>query len=127
MQAVNPNLLELAKRGGKVLHYFGWGDQNNSPQDSIRYFNAVTAHTLVHSKSDPSSFYLLFPVPGMSHCHSGLGATAFGGATQAREGMPPLAKNVTHEVVQAAVQWSERGKQVEEVVAVRWHEKTEKV
>lgn len=68
MNLFDPNITAFAGRGGKMLHYVGWGDQLISAGNSIRYADAVTAFTLANTDMDPSSFYKLYTVPGMGHC-----------------------------------------------------------
>ncbi|KAM0750501.1 tannase and feruloyl esterase [Meredithblackwellia eburnea MCA 4105] len=121
MNAIDPNLVPFAKQKGKLIHYFGWGDQNIAPQDSIKYYNSVENHTRSTSKLDIESFYRLFPVPGMSHCRYGAGANGFGAASQTASGQPPLdPKSPKHNMLLALVQWVEKGKAPDEIVATKW-------
>lgn len=123
LNAVDPNITAFAKKGGKLVHYFGWGDQNIPGGDSIHYHSQAAQH-LRQTTSDLSvdDMYRLFPVPGMAHCHGGEGASAFGAAGQTAEGMPPSCSASTHDILLATVDWVEQGKAPVDIVATKWRE-----
>ena len=66
----NPDLGPLQKRGGKILHYSGWGDQQVNPFPGIEYYETVSKRM---GASQTRDFYRLFMVPGMFHCTGGPG------------------------------------------------------
>jgi len=71
--AIDPNLTAFKQRGGKILQYHGWNDQQIAPQNSINYYESVVAR--VGDRRAVEEFYRLFMVPGMMHCQGGEGAT----------------------------------------------------
>jgi tannase/feruloyl esterase len=94
MDAVNPDLRPLQRRGGKMILYHGWSDPDISPLNTIDYYNQVEAIT----GKDTPRFVRLFMVPGMNHCGGGPGPNHFDGMT-------------------ALEQWVEDGDVPEEIIA----------
>ena len=70
LNARNTDLAALNKRGGKIVQYSGWADQQVNPLPGIEYYEAVS-----HRMGDSATrdFYRLFMVPGMFHCNGGPG------------------------------------------------------
>jgi feruloyl esterase len=66
----NPDLAPLKKRGGKIVHYSGWADQQVNPFPGIEYYETVSKRMGERATRD---FYRLFMVPGMFHCGGGPG------------------------------------------------------
>ncbi len=66
----NPNLAPLKKRGGKIVQYSGWGDQQVNPFPGTEYYETVSKRMGEKTTRD---FYRLFMVPGMYHCSGGPG------------------------------------------------------
>ena len=66
----NPDLAPLKKRGGKIVQYAGWGDQQVNPRPGIDYYNSVGQKL---GEKEERDFYRLFMVPGMFHCNGGPG------------------------------------------------------
>jgi hypothetical protein len=60
------HLAALKSRGGKMIVYHGTGDPVFSPNDTMAWYDAVTAA----DKSAPD-YARLFLVPGMNHCTGG--------------------------------------------------------
>jgi feruloyl esterase len=71
--ANNPDLSAFKKRGGKLIQYHGWNDQQISAQNSIDYYESVVKR--FGNAKQVDEFYRLFMVPGMMHCQGGAGAT----------------------------------------------------
>ncbi|WP_348267406.1 tannase/feruloyl esterase family alpha/beta hydrolase [Edaphobacter paludis] len=81
MDAVNPDLRPLRRRGGKLILYHGWSDPDISPLNTINYYNQVEATV----GRDTPQFVRLFMVPGMNHCAGGPGPNHFDGVTALEE------------------------------------------
>ncbi len=75
LAAVDPNLTAFAQRGGKLLTYHGWSDQNIAPQASVNFYARALAATKAPAKG--SSWLRLYMVPGMGHCSGGEGPDTF--------------------------------------------------
>ncbi len=73
VNAMNPDLAPLKKRGGKIVHYSGWADQQVNPLPGIEYYETVSKRMGDAATRD---FYRLFMVPGMFHCNSGPGCSS---------------------------------------------------
>ncbi len=70
IDATNPDLSQLKKRGGKIIHYHGWADALVNPQMSVEYYESVLKKM---SKQSTAQFYKLYLIPGMFHCAGGVG------------------------------------------------------
>jgi len=81
LDAVNPDLRPLQRRGGKLILYHGWSDPDISPLNTINYYNQVTETV----GKDTPQFLRLFMVPGMQHCGGGPGPNNFDGVTALEE------------------------------------------
>lgn len=105
-----PDLEAFRARGGKLIVYHGWADQQISALNSIAYYDQVTA--LQGSTTKTDDFMRLFMVPGMQHCTGGPGPQNFGAST----GTPPVA-DAGHDIVQALDQWVSQGTKPASVIA----------
>jgi hypothetical protein len=70
IDATNPDLSKLKKRGGKIIHYHGWADALVNPQMSVDYYESVLKKMGVQQTKE---FYKLYMIPGMFHCAGGVG------------------------------------------------------
>lgn len=105
----SPNLSAFKSRGGKMIHYAGWGDAAIPPQGSVNYFESVQS-----KMGNTKGFYRLFMVPGMSHCGGGAGANAFG------NGAAVPNADASDDVVMALDRWVEHGVAPAKIVATRY-------
>jgi feruloyl esterase len=74
LSPTSPDLESFAARGGKLLIYHGWADQNVAPRSSVRYYKNVVA-TIGERRVNES--VRLFFAPGMAHCGGGEGPNTF--------------------------------------------------
>lgn len=91
---MNPHLEAFVQRGGKLLLYHGWADQQVAPMSSVEFYEDA-----VKDSGDPKGEWIrLFMAPGMGHCGGGEGPDSF-------------------DKIGALEEWVERGKAPEEIVA----------
>jgi len=69
------DLSAFMRRGGKLLLYHGWADQNFSAQSTIDYYRKVV--DTIGSATQNADSPRLFLVPGMGHCGGGAGPNTF--------------------------------------------------
>ena len=74
LAATSTDLSAFTGRGGKLLVYHGWADQNIPPRESVIYFNQLV-NTM--GKKNVDDAVRLFMVPGMGHCGGGDGPNDF--------------------------------------------------
>jgi feruloyl esterase len=91
----SPNLKAFVGRGGKLLIYHGWGDQNVAPLSSVQYYEKLVAAL---GKKQVDDSVRLYMVPGMGHCGGGEGPNVF-------------------DTLTALEQWREHGAAPKEIIA----------
>jgi len=74
LNTATPNLTPFFSRGGRLLMYHGWNDQQVPALSSVDFFNRVISAlgSGVVGKS-----IQLYMVPGMNHCQGGVGTDTF--------------------------------------------------
>jgi feruloyl esterase len=93
--ADSTDLKPFVSRGGKLLIYHGWEDQNIPPLSSVNYYTKLLA---TMGKQQADSAVRLYMVPGMGHCGGGDGPSVF-------------------DMVAALEQWREQGRAPAEILA----------
>ncbi|MFL2546005.1 MAG: tannase/feruloyl esterase family alpha/beta hydrolase [Candidatus Rariloculaceae bacterium] len=74
LAAISPDLGPFIDRGGRLLIYHGWADQNIPPLGSIDYYDQVV-ETLGRETTEEG--VQLYMIPGMGHCGGGHGPDEF--------------------------------------------------
>ncbi len=74
LAAISPNLEPFISRGGRLLIYHGWADQNIPPLGSIDYYEQVVDTLGTHRTEEGVRLYM---IPGMGHCGGGHGPNEF--------------------------------------------------
>ena len=97
LAAISPNLEPFISRGGRLLIYHGWADQNIPPLGSIDYYQQVV-DALGQERTDEG--VRLYMMPGMGHCRGGHGPNEF-------------------DVLGVLDEWREQGQAPQAVVAVQ--------
>jgi feruloyl esterase len=106
LDAVDPDLRRLEKKGSKLIVYHGWSDPDISPLNSIDYFESVVSFMQRRNEhredaaARANDFFRLFMVPGMQHCSGGPGPNTF-------------------DMLTALENWVEKGEAPERVIAAR--------
>jgi feruloyl esterase len=95
---LDPNLAAFQRRGGKLLIYHGWADQQVAPGSSVELYKSVVAASPKPAES--TNWVRLFMVPGMGHCSGGEGPDRFDTLTAmerwVEQGTPPAQIVASH-------------------------------
>jgi feruloyl esterase len=78
LSPTSADLEPFAGRGGKLLVYHGWADQNVAPRSSVNYY-ARLVETMGRQKVEDA--VRMFFAPGMAHCGGGEGPNTFDALT----------------------------------------------
>ena len=77
LNAVDPDLRDFKKRGGKLIVYHGWNDPGVMPQQTLDYYRQ---RRRVRRQGDrrrrrayTDEYLRLFMMPGVGHCRGGVG------------------------------------------------------
>jgi feruloyl esterase len=89
INAMDPDLGKFFARGGRLIQYHGWADQQIPSGTSVDYYQSVIGK--MGGAGKVAGNYRLFMVPGMGHCGGGDGPASF-------------------DMVAALEQWVEQGK-----------------
>ena len=118
LNADNPDLSAFQAKGGKLLMFYGWGDEIHPAQGSIDYYTHITKHMGGLDKTQ--DFAKLFMVPGLMHCVGGPGANAFG--QYGSDAYPKALKDdPEHDIIRALEAWVEDGRDPENIIATKYH------
>ena len=74
LNTTTPNLKPFFARGGKLLMFHGWNDQQVPAMSSVTYYTRVL-DAAGHNAAGKS--VQLYMVPGMNHCQGGVGTDTF--------------------------------------------------
>lgn len=74
LTGLDPDISAFVGRGGKLITYHGWSDQDIAPLASVNFYKSA-AKALGEAKA--ASALRLFMVPGMGHCGGGDGPNTF--------------------------------------------------
>jgi feruloyl esterase len=111
MDAVDPDLRPYFAHGGKLILYHGWNDPAISPYATVDYFDAVNRAVGEHVADASLRLYM---APGMLHCAGGPGPNVFGQDEASSRSDPG------HDIYAALVQWVEKGKAPDAIVATKF-------
>jgi hypothetical protein len=93
---VKPDLSAFRARGGKLIIYHGWADDQVTSYASLDFHSRIVAQ---QGQAGTDAFLRMFMMPGINHCSGGPGAGNIGGAT------PALSHDPQHDVVAALDAW----------------------
>ncbi len=83
INAIDPDLRPLKRKGGKIILWHGWNDPAISPLNSINYYESVLSFfggrhgDRDDALEDVQKFFRLFMAPGVQHCGGGPGPNTF--------------------------------------------------
>ena len=115
---VKPDLTAFARRGGKLIMYHGWADQQVPSFESLDFYRQIVAQ---EGQVRTDSFLRLFMLPGIYHCMGGPGAGNFGAAG------PAAKDDAEHDIVKALDVWVMGKKAPETFIGTRLNEQTKAV
>nr|WP_237686499.1 tannase/feruloyl esterase family alpha/beta hydrolase [Arthrobacter jiangjiafuii] len=95
MSALDPDLSDFRRSGGKLLLWHGWNDHHISPQSTLAYYDAMRD---TMGPRAVNRFAKLFLFPGVEHCSGGEGPDTF-------------------DVLTPVMAWTESGRTPEVIVA----------
>jgi hypothetical protein len=98
------DLSAFHRRGGKIISYHGRNDETVTSMLSMQYFTGVQ-QSGNFTLEQMHSFYRLFLIPGLHHCHGGPGAWSIGQYSPLDSGKLDPRNNV----ILALVDWVENG------------------
>jgi len=96
LNATDPDLRDLERRGSKIVMYHGWTDHALSALKTIQYYERVGR--AMGGAEEVNEFFRFFLAPGMHHCGGGPGPNVF-------DALTPL------------VDWVEHGKAPARIIA----------
>jgi feruloyl esterase len=97
LAATSTDLTSFVGRGGKLLIYHGWADQNIPPRGSVQYYTELVK---TMGREKVADAVRLFMAPGMGHCGGGDGPNEF-------------------DMLAVLEQWREQGNTPKEILATQ--------
>ena len=110
LNANNPDLSALQKRGGKILMYTGTADPVTPFQDALNYYERVIEFNGGLEKTQ--AFFRYFVVPGLGHVAGGPGLNDFG-----QRLILDVTPDADHDAFRALVLWVEHGVPPDRIIA----------
>ncbi len=110
LNANNPDLELLKKRGGKILMYSGTADPLVPYQDAAYYYDRVIKKQ--GGLKQTQHFFRFFLLPGMAHCGGGPGLNDCG-----QHLTFSVPQDSEHDVMTALIDWVEKDKAPEKIIA----------
>ncbi len=105
------DLNALKARGGKIIHFHGWGDQLVPAMGSINYYQRVA--NAMGGFTETQKFNRLFMVPALGHC-GGIGSPSGPDSPPANTNNVPLPS--VNQLFDALTAWVETGTAPERIV-----------
>jgi feruloyl esterase len=105
---VKPDLSAFRAKGGKLIIYHGWADEQVTPYASLDFYSHIKGAL---GQAGTDDVLRLFMMPGIAHCMGGVGAGNIGGAS------PALGHDPEHDVVAALDAWVTRHKAPDKLIA----------
>ena len=115
VNAVDPDLTEFRRAGGKLIQWHGWDDVVTQPDGAVRYYEQVVDRTTRGNLEETQDFYRLFMLPGIGHCGTGLGPDNIG-----EENYTAVSPDPEHDVVSALEAWVERDTAPRKLIATKF-------
>ncbi len=123
LNANNPDLSRMQKRGGKLLMFTGTADPLVPYPDALNYYERVVEAQQrqlpdaggmgpQQGLKQTGKFFRYFLVPGMAHCGDGPGLHDFGQDLQ-----QALPLDSEHDILTALVRWVEQGVAPDTIIA----------
>ncbi|SFE71258.1 tannase/feruloyl esterase family alpha/beta hydrolase [Spirosoma endophyticum] len=113
LNANNPDLEPLKKRGGKILMYSGTADPLVPYQDAVTYYERVIDAQGGLKKTE--AFFRFFLIPGMAHCGGGPGLNDCG-----QNLALTVPQDSDHDVLTALINWVEKGTPPDKLIATAY-------
>jgi feruloyl esterase len=114
LNANNPNLKNLKRRGGKILMYTGTADQLVPYPDALAYYKRVIQDQ--GSLEKTKEFFRYFLIPGMGHCAGGSGVNEIGQFLN-----PEVTHDAQHDILTALIRWVEKDIAPDSLIATNFN------
>jgi feruloyl esterase len=114
LNANNPDLSPMKKRGGKILMYTGTFDQLVPFEDALNYYERVIKYQ--HGLKQTQDFFRFFLVPGMGHCGGGPGLNDFGQGLSLN-----VKQDREHDLMTAMIDWVENRIPPDKIIATTFN------